>query len=285
MLITQICRLVLAVIAIAGACNATAQSRADCESRYQARSGQAGKDVIWVPTQDVLVTAMLKAAKVAPDDLVIDLGAGDGKIPIAAAKEFGAKAIGIEYNPQLVQLAQCYVKAEGLVDQVQIREADIFETDLSQASVVTMYLLSALNLRLRPALLQLKPGTRIVSNSFDMGDWTPDQSIDAKGSYAPAYLWYVPARVDGAWMLREEGGDDQLQLHFEQQYQHVQADSSADRTIQNVRLRGAQIEFELKPATGNVRKFSGVVDGERMRLESRRGGRAVIYVGVRMPRS
>src|SRR5690606_10280927 len=152
---------------------ASADNRETCYRDYQPSSGQAGKDVVWVPTNDALVMRMLKMADVKPTDLVYDLGAGDGKIAIAAAKHFGARAVGIEYNPEMVKLAQCLTKVEGVEGRAQIRQGDIFETDFSSATVVTLYLLPELNLRLRPTLLDMKPGTRVVSHSFLMDDWEP----------------------------------------------------------------------------------------------------------------
>ncbi|PZN34245.1 MAG: SAM-dependent methyltransferase, partial [Proteobacteria bacterium] len=191
-------RLARAVLPIALVCLAGiasgAESRQQCERDFSPRSGQPGKDVIWVPTREELVNAMLTAAKTGPEDFVVDLGSGDGRIPIAAAKRFGARALGIEYNPQMVELAQCYVRSEGLEDRVEIRQADIFETDFSDATVLTLYLLSDLNMKLRPTILALRPGTRVVSNSFKMGEWEPDQDIEVENSYAHAYLWIVPAR-------------------------------------------------------------------------------------------
>ena len=150
-----------ALVLTCGSASAADSARDQCAQQFSPRSGQAGKDVIWVPTLDALVTAMLKAAKVGPQDYVIDLGAGDGKIPISAAKHFGARSLGVEYNPQMVQLARCYVRSEGLNDRVRVIQADIFAVDFSEATVLTLYLLPELNLRLRPKILRLKPGTRV----------------------------------------------------------------------------------------------------------------------------
>jgi hypothetical protein len=186
----------------------TVDARRACEHQHAVRIGNAGKDVIWVPTHDKLVTAMLSAAGTGPDDFVIDLGAGDGKIPIAAAKEFGAKALGIEYDPKMVELAQCYVRAEQLGDKVEIRQADIFQEDFGKATVLTMYLLPELNKKLRPSLLELSPGTRIVSNRFKMGRWQPDELISVEGVANEAYLWIVPARIAGVWRFEQKSGTE-----------------------------------------------------------------------------
>jgi SAM-dependent methyltransferase len=168
-----------------------ASDRAACTQSYKPQSGQQGKDVVWVPTPDEVVQRMLEVAKVTPRDIVYDLGAGDGKIAIAAGK-LGATSIGIEYNPDMAQLAQCYVRAEKLTGRTRIVQGDVFESDFRDATVVTMYLLPALNLKLLPKLLKdLKPGTRIVSHSFDMGTWTPEQTLDVGGR--PVYFWTIPA--------------------------------------------------------------------------------------------
>ena len=162
---------------------------------YQPEPFQAGKDVVWVPTPDALVTRMLQMAGVTRHDHVIDLGAGDGKIVIAAARQFGARALGIEFNPELVAHAQRRARAAGVADRARIVQGDIFEADLSAASVITLYLLTELNLKLRPTLLRLKPGTRLVTHAFGMGTWQPDEHSRAGG--ATAYLWLVPANVGG----------------------------------------------------------------------------------------
>ncbi len=177
-------------IGIASA-QAVAANRASCDQAYKPHSGQSGKDVVWVPTPDEVVQSMLDVAKVTPQDKVYDLGAGDGKIAIAAGK-LGATAIGVEYNPDLAKLAQCYVQAEGLAGKASIVQGDIFEYDFRDATVVTMYLLPALNLKLLPILLKdLKPGTRIVSHAFNMGDWKPEQTLVVGGR--DVYYWTIPA--------------------------------------------------------------------------------------------
>jgi len=174
---------------------------------YQPEVGQSGKDVVWVPTPQSLVDKMLDIAKVTPADYVIDLGSGDGRTVITAAKR-GARALGIEYNPDMVALSQRNAAAEGVGEKATFMKADLFETDFSQATVITMFLLPDINLKLRPKILGLKPGTRIVSNSFTMGEWEHDRSVQATEkegcqSYCSAYLWIVPAKVGGAWKLPE----------------------------------------------------------------------------------
>ena len=147
---------------------------------FQPQVGQAGKDVIWVPTPDALVERMLNMAKVTSTDYVIDLGSGDGRTPIMAAKKFGANALGIEYNPDMVAMSQKAATAAGVADKAKFAKADIFESDFSKAQVITMYLLPDLNLRLRPKLLDMKPGTRLVSHAFTMGDWEPDEKAEVE---------------------------------------------------------------------------------------------------------
>jgi hypothetical protein len=260
-----------------------AQTRADCERRYAPRIGERGKDVIWVPTIDQLTLAMLKAAKATSADYVIDLGAGDGKIPIAAAKHFGARSLGIEYNPQLVKLAQCNVRAEGLTDKVEIREGDIFHTDFSQATVLTLYLLSDLNIRLRPTILTMRPGTRVVSNTFKMGDWSPDEFVESEIGGSRAYLWIVPARVEGSWRFEEVGGADEFRLSLKQRYQEVEGvllGSSRQDSVRDVRLSGADLELAVV-GRGESLKLKGVVADNTIDATVERGGRTHKYVGRR----
>jgi len=149
-------------------------------NEFQPEVGQAGKDVVWVPTPQALVDKMLEMAKVTPKDYVIDLGSGDGRTVITAAKH-GSKALGIEYNPDMVELSKKNAAKEGVSDKASFMKADLFESDFSQAQVITMFLLPSINLKLRPKILDLKPGTRIVSNSFDMEDWKPDQTERVEG--------------------------------------------------------------------------------------------------------
>src|SRR5262245_34438633 len=184
----------------AAAARAQSAPRATCEAAHPAKSGQAGKDVIWVPTPDDVVRTMLTMAKVTPQDLVVDLGAGDGRIPIAAAKEFGARSVGIEYDPEMANLASCLVEADGAAGKARIVQGDIFKEDFSKATVVTMYLLPDLNVCVRHRILAMPPGTRVASHQFRMGEWEPDETADIQ--FRNVYLWLVPARVDGVWDFR-----------------------------------------------------------------------------------
>jgi SAM-dependent methyltransferase len=258
---------------------AQARSRADCDAAYHPQSGQPGKDVVWVPTSDGLVKRMLQMAGVTANDRVYDLGAGDGKIAIAAARDFGAHSVGVEYNPDMAKLAQCYVQADGLGDKVQIIHGDIFETDFSTATVVTLYLLPELNLRLRPTILKMKPGTRVVSHSFLMDDWEPDdRSMSEDGS---AYLWIVPASVQGRWTFRQQGGPDQFGVELVQTFQ--QLTGSAGQPAQKLtvaKISGTDLELAF-PQSGTVTQLSGKVRGNKIEAQVTRDGKTTRYVGSR----
>jgi hypothetical protein len=181
---------------------------------------------------------MLDMAGATPADYLIDLGSGDGRTVITAAKR-GIKALGVEYNPQMVELSRAAAAAAGVADKATFVHGDIFETDFSQADVLTLFLLDTLNMRLRPTILSMKPGTRVVSNTFKMGDWTPDQTIEAGGdctSYCTAHKWTVPAKVGGTWRLPDG------ELTLTQRYQMVTGSMSAGGTqtpITEGRLNGA----------------------------------------------
>jgi hypothetical protein len=263
--------------ALAGAAQPGGRER--CEKTYPPQMGQRGKDVIWIPTLDELVRAMLKAAGTGRDDYVIDLGSGDGKIPIAAARDFGARALGIEYDARLVKLAQCYVRAEELTDKVEIRQADIFATDFSQATVLTLYLLTDLNLKLRPTILKMRPGTRVVSNSFKMGDWSPDEFIESEIGNTRAYLWIVPADVGGTWTFRERDGARTFRTQLTQHYQEVGAAASSAGTssVLDIKLRGAAIELTVVGLAASPMRLTGEVSGGSMRVADGN----IAFVGTR----
>lgn len=236
----------------------TAPQAPSSQTDFKPESGQAGKDVIWVPTPQALVDRMLDMAALTKDDYVIDLGSGDGRTVITAAKR-GARAHGIEYNPDMVALSRRAAEAEGVAGRATFAQADIFESDFSSASLITLFLLPDLNVKLRPTLLEMRPGTRVVSNSFSMGDWQPDDSIDAGPgctSWCRAHKWVVPAKVGGTWSL----GDASLQLT--QTYQMLDgALTLGGRTfpISEARVNGAAIAF-----TAGGRRYSGKVDGSSM---------------------
>jgi len=256
-----------------------ARTRAECERDYKPQVGQAGKDVIWVPTPDELVNRMLTMAKVTPKDYVVDLGAGDGKIAIAAGKNFGATALGIEYNPDMARLAQCYVQAEGVGNKVKVIQGDIFKEDFSKATVVTMYLLPELNLRLRPILLAMKPGTRVTSHQFTMGEWEPDEKADIE--YRSAYLWIVPAKVEGRWTFSEEGGKPSFTAELKQQFQRISGEANAagsKNPLVGATLRGEEIKFAFNDAKGQTRTLTGTVRGNEITGTLRGPGTAEVKV-------
>lgn len=237
---------------------------------------------MWVATIDQVVTAMLRVARVTNKDRVIDLGSGDGKIPIAAAKQFGATALGIEYNPQLVQLAQCYARAEQLTDKVHFEQGDIFTTDFSAATVLTLYLGPTINLKLRPKLLTLRPGTRIVSNAFDMADWQPDQTIESVIGNTRAFLWIVPAQIGGEWKFTEAGGNESFTLKLDQQFQRlVSSPASGSRlAVQGGRLVGNQVEITVEGIDAEPATLTGEVSGDRLLVAVARDGVIRRYVGA-----
>jgi SAM-dependent methyltransferase len=234
---------------------------------FKPRVGQEGKDVIWVPTPDTLVERMLQMAMVGPNDFVVDLGSGDGKIAIAAARDFKARALGVEFNPQMVALSRQAAAQAGVTDKVRFEEGDIFAVDFTQASVVTMYLLPALNLKLRPQLLAMRPGTRIVSHQFTMGSWEPDDSSSVEDR--PGYLWIVPAPVAGTWTLTSRGpdGESEARLAFSQSFQKVSGRvrmGDLNAGMRMVRLAGDRLDFELMDQRGQLRMYDGRVKGDRI---------------------
>jgi SAM-dependent methyltransferase len=225
------------------ALNSFAQTYVDGgDDKYKPRVGQEGKDVVWVPTSNELLALMLKTAKVSPNDLVYDLGSGDGRIAIAAAKDFGARSVGIEYNPEMAKLAQRNADRSGVSDRVKIINGDIFKEDFSKATVVTMYLLPDLNMALRPTILKMKPGTRVASHAFNMGDWEADVEIDAS---ARAYYWVVPAKVDGEWLITGLEPNKTV-LKLSQHYQKIGGTlqiGTESQPILNPKLEGATLSF------------------------------------------
>ncbi len=227
------------------------------KEEFKPTVGQEGKDVVWVPTPQVLVDKMLDLAKVTPQDYVIDLGSGDGRTVITAAKR-GARALGIEYNPDMVELSKRNAAKEGVADKAQFIKADLFETDFSKATVITMFLLPDINLKLRPKILDMKPGTRVVSNSFTMGEWEDDETANITNgcsSWCTAHFWIVPAKVQGSWKL------SQGELDLKQQFQMISGTLKTGGKSVPVkgRLRGEQITFSAGDA-----QYSGHVNGEKM---------------------
>jgi SAM-dependent methyltransferase len=232
---------------------------------YQPIRAQHGKDVMWIPTSDPLISDMLQMAQVNSDDLVYDLGAGDGRIAIAVAQQRGARAVGIEYNPDLAEFARENVKKAGVQDKVTIITGDIFVEDFSNASVLTLYLLESLNIRLKPQILSMKPGTRVVSNSFGMGAWIPDDAVEASNG-AIGLFWIVPAAVNGNWQA-DLPGLPKGTLVVTQKYQFFDArldlpDGKRIRDIEG-KLRGNVITLTYRDTQGQRQSVTAVVNGEQ----------------------
>src|SRR4051794_21205730 len=250
----------LALLALLVPLAANAQTQ-----KFEPQVGQAGKDVIWVPTPEEVVERMLTMAQVGPNDVVFDLGSGDGRTVIMAAKKFGARAQGVEYNPDMVKLSQDNAQKAGVAERAQFRRADIFATDFSQATVITLYLLPALNMKLRPTILGMKPGTRVASHSFTMEDWEADEISTMDGRRA--YFWIVPANVMGTWTL--DAGGTKNDLTLEQTFQKINGglalgNGNVHAGLREARLRGPQISFAYVDQSGQRREFSGTVNGRSM---------------------
>ena len=232
-----------------------AQAQPAAKPAFEPEVGQAGKDVVWVPTAQGLVDRMLDMAKLTPKDIHYDLGSGDGRTVITAAKR-GATAFGVEYNQDMVELSRRNAEKAGVGNKATFIHGDIFETDFSKATVITLFLLPELNVKLRPKILDMKPGTRVVSNSFTMGDWKSDESQSAQGdctSYCTAYLWIVPAKVEGIW----KSGAEEIKLAQEYQMVRGSVGQGGKLTpILNGRLRGEVINF-----TAGDARYTGKVSG------------------------
>ena len=243
------------------------------QAEFQPEVGQQGKDVVWVPSPQQLVDKMLDMAKVTPKDFVMDLGSGDGRTVIAAAKR-GANALGVEYNPDMVALSKRNAQKAGVGGKAKFVEADIFKTDLSKATVITMFLLTDLNLRLRPTILALKPGTRIVSNTFRMGEWEPDQTVELGcDTYCTAYLWIVPAHVEGSW------SGSARELSLKQDFQKVSGtlkSGNVSTPISRGILHGDQIQFGAGGA-----EYRGRVNGNSIEGTVRSSGKTGVWKASR----
>ncbi|RPI47505.1 MAG: methyltransferase domain-containing protein [Betaproteobacteria bacterium] len=260
---------------------AAACAQTPAKEGYEPQVGQQGKDVVWVPTPQALVDRMLRLGKVTPQDFLVDLGSGDGRTVITAAKR-GTKALGIEYNPDMVELSRRNAEKEGVAARAEFKRADLFETDFSQATVVTMFLLPDINIRLRPKILDMKPGTRIVSNSFTMGEWKWDDSVTAGAdegctSYCTAYLWIVPAKVAGTWKT------PQGTLQLQQEFQNVSGTLTVNGralTLSDGKLDGERIRFSAGGTT-----YSGRVSGERIDGAMKTGAKTGAWSASRQSKS
>lgn len=254
---------------------ATAQTKP--ATTFEPVVGQAGKDVIWVPTPPMLIERMMRMAQVIPSDTVIDLGSGDGRIAIAAARDFKARSFGLEYNPDMVALSRREAEKAGVAGRATFQEADIYKTDFSHATVLTMYLLPNINLDLRPTILRMKPGTRVASHQFNMGDWSPDDAADFSGRMA--YLWIVPAKVDGKWAIEAPGNPAPVSftLSIKQEYQRISGSAGPGNTTLGLRdavLTGDRMRFAFVDDGGKLREFSGTVNGSSISGEMRTDGAA-----------
>ena len=235
------------------ACTAALIAAPALAAEYQPQPYQEGKDVIWLPTPNELVEKMLDLGQVTAKDVVIDLGSGDGRTVIAAAKR-GARALGIEYNPDMVEFATRAAQKAGVAERARFIKADLFETDFGEATVITMYLLTSLNAKLRPKILDLKAGTRVVSHAFDMGDWTPERSVTVEGR--TAYLWIVPAKIAGTWHSAQ--GEFTFRQNF-QTFEGTLKYGTSTVQVTNGRILGDRLSFNA----GNS-EYSGRVSGNRI---------------------
>lgn len=253
---------------------------------YVPQVGQQGKDVIWVPTPQALVERMLDMTRVTAEDYVIDLGAGDGRTVIAAAKR-GARALGIEYNPDMVALARQNAEEAGVSDRARFVQGDIFKTDFSKADVLTLYLLPSLNLKLRPTILRMRPGTRVVSHAFTMEDWHPDQTEIVENRNA--YLWIVPARVEGTWRMTTSSGTVAHELLLRQRFQFAEGlvrINGKTGQLREFRIEGTRITFTIFEPTSKAPlryDFEGRVNGDAMEGVVRLPGGQQAWKATRVP--
>ena len=274
----------VAALALALAGGVAAQTASGTgSSTFEPIVGQQGKNVIWVPTPPMLIERLMRMAQVTANDIVYDLGSGDGRIAIAAARDFGATSFGLEYNPDMVAYSRREVAKAGVANRVSIEEADIYKADFSRATVVTMYLLPNINLDLRPTILNMKPGTRIASHQFNMGEWAPDDSADFSGRMA--YLWIVPAKVEGKWTfdvlpapaprVKPPATPTPYSVTLKQEFQRISGHATpAEATLglRNPTLMGDRMRFSFVDEGGRLLEFSGTVSGDTYTGELRTDG-------------
>src|SRR5688572_19294096 len=239
------------VLMLLGAADAAPQT-----ATFEPQPGQAGKDVVWVPTPESLVEKMLDMAKVTPQDFVMDLGSGDGRNVIAAARR-GARALGVEYNPQMVTLSRRNAERAGVSDRATFVEGDMYAADVSKADVLALFLLPTNLEKLAPKFLDMKPGSRIVDNTFAIPGWMPDETEKVEANcvtWCTALLWIVPAKVEGTWGLAD--GELVLGQEFQMVTGTIRA-GAAPALIEGGRLRGDQITFKVGAA-----EYTGTVTGD-----------------------
>ena len=230
------------------------------------RSERPNLDVPYVPTPQPVVDKMLELAAPTSDDFLIDLGSGDGRIPITAAQRFGTRGLGIDIDPRRIAEARENAQSAGVADKVSIRQENLFETDISQATILTLYLLPSVNIKLRPKILEeLKPGTRVVSHDWDMGDWQPDREVML--GKKSVYMWIVPASADGRWQVSDENGGKHFALTLKQRYQEIDGAAEIDGRqvpLRNARIEGERITFEIPGENGELRRYDGRLAEERI---------------------
>ncbi len=260
----EACRAAFVVVLLIGFC---AAARAQTPQAEAPKVGQVSRDSVWVPTPERVIRRMLQMADTTSRDIVLDLGAGDGRIPIYAAKHFGARAIGVELEENLVRLARATAAAEGVAHLASFVQQDLFEADLSRATVVALYISPGVMTRLKPRLAQLAPGTRIVSHQFALDDWEPDETIRVEGR--TAHLWVVPASIGGTWRIDIPG--EAFNLRVDQRYQALS--TSGERggraiPVIGAQLRGTEVRFTSFDRDGQSRHFRGTVQTAGMSGES-----------------
>jgi hypothetical protein len=258
----KLSRILLSALLISGM--NFAYSTTPAAPTYTPVQGQAGKDVIWIPTPEGLIDKMLTTAKVTDKDKLFDLGAGDGIIAITAARKYGAQSVGIEFNPDMAQFARRKVAEAGMTDKVRIITGDIFQEDFSSATVVTLYLMPHLNLKLRPTLLKMKPGTRVVSHAFTMGDWEPDEIMSF--NHTQGYFWVVPAQIEGSWVMNGLDGGP-FRVNLSQSFQNIGGTLTRGGqtfAMLGAKLRGDEVKFQFITPDRKVHAFSGRLDGGRL---------------------
>ena len=275
-LVSRVRRSVLVLCLVVAAVSVLAQTPQEVKQQpFQPQVGQGGKDVVWVPTPQALVEKMLDMAQVTPQDFVMDLGSGDGRTVITAAKR-GARAMGIEYNPNMVELSKQNAATAGVSDRAEFMKADLFETDLSKATVITLFLLPDINLKLRPKILELKPGTRVVSNTFTMDDWAPDETATVEGdctSWCNALFWIVPAKAAGVWTW--SGAELTLAQTF-QMLSGILKNGAGAAEVTGGRLRGDRISFTVGPTV-----YAGKVNGTTIEGTATTGSSSVRWTATR----
>jgi SAM-dependent methyltransferase len=241
------------------------------QGTYEPKVGQPGKDVVWVPSPETTVEKMLDVAKVTTQDFVVDLGSGDGRNVIAAAKR-GARGLGVEYNPDMVELSKRNAEKAGVSDKATFVQGDMFAADFSQATVLALFLLPDNLSKLRDKFANLKPGTRIVANTFGIEGWTPEESVTIQGdctSWCTVLLYYVPAKVAGTWTTA------QGVLALKQDFQTVSGTLGA-ASIENSKLLGDEISF-----TASGSEYKGRVNGDSITGTVSAGGRQSAWTATR----